>query len=365
MTGDKSKQNILNHVVLCLDASSSMQRHSGAVVKVADNLVADLAKLSKDMDQETRITIYTFADANKIECAVYDKDVLRLPSIASLYKANGNTALLKATQTAIEDLAMTPEKYGDHSYLLYIITDGDENASNRDFTTSYYGSPIPGIQYAKTLPPMMASLGDNWTLACLVPDSMGVVRAKKYGFPANNIAIWDTSSSQGMEEAGRTMTSATTSYMQARATGLRGTKNLFTPNVGQLDTNAVTAAGLTPLDPSKYVLIPVVEKTTIQEFVESCTSQYQVGKAFYQLTGSGTPKGKKHIIVQGNKAVAVMHKKTSKVYTGPEARKLVGLPDTDTNVDPKDDRGEWLLYIQSTSVNRHLYPGTKLLLMLG
>ena len=358
--------SIINHVAVVLDASSSMTQLSEAVIKVADNLIADLAKISKQMDQETRVTVYAFAD--DVTCLIYDKDVLRLPSIREHYKAYGNTALLKAASVAIDDLAMTPEKYGNHSFLIYIVTDGEENSSDYILQRGYlvprpFNSKEPLYRYI--LPPKIAALPENWTMACLVPNAQGVFLAKKYGFPAGNIAVWDATSNKGVEEAGRTLTVATTSHMTRLASGIRGTKTLFTPQVGTLSSTDISAAGLTPLDPSKYVLIPVIKDTTIKEFVEECTSQYQIGRAFYQLTGSGTPKGKKHIVVQGNKAVAVLDKNTSKVYTGSEARKLVGLPDHDVNVNPADDKGAYRLFVQSTSTNRKLYAGTKLLMLTG
>jgi hypothetical protein len=130
-------ENIINHIVLVLDASLSMDSVSEQLVKVADNQIKYLAQRSKELDQETRITVYTFNttgyysgfNKQRIECLIYDKDVLRVPSIASLYKADGATPLIDATILALDDLAMTPEKYGDHSFLVYVLTDGQENAS--------------------------------------------------------------------------------------------------------------------------------------------------------------------------------------------------------------------------------------------
>jgi hypothetical protein len=68
-------QNYINHVALVLDASSSMSHLSRKVVDVADQQIAYLARRSRELDQETRVTVYVFAD--KVECVIYDKDVLR------------------------------------------------------------------------------------------------------------------------------------------------------------------------------------------------------------------------------------------------------------------------------------------------
>lgn len=91
-------QNYINHVALVLDASSSMSRLSGKVIEVADQQIAYLARRSRELDQETRVTVYVFA--NKVECVIYDKDVLRMPSLKQLYRVGGMTALLAATLTS-------------------------------------------------------------------------------------------------------------------------------------------------------------------------------------------------------------------------------------------------------------------------
>lgn len=88
-------QNYINHVALVLDASSSMRRLSHKVVEVADQQIAYLARRSQELDQETRVTVYVFAD--QVECVIYDKDVLRMPSLKQMYRVGGMTALLAAT----------------------------------------------------------------------------------------------------------------------------------------------------------------------------------------------------------------------------------------------------------------------------
>src|SRR5690348_6258385 len=112
--------NIINHIVIVLDASSSMIQHSADVVKVADTQIANLADTSKFHDQETRVTICTFSspeyhDGQIIKVPIYDKDVLRMPSMAGFYRAYGNTSLCDAMLKVIDDIEEIPMKYGDHS----------------------------------------------------------------------------------------------------------------------------------------------------------------------------------------------------------------------------------------------------------
>src|ERR1700685_952505 len=102
------KQNYINHVALVLDASGSMNSLISTVSTVADGFIQHLATRSKEMDQETRVTVYQFSGYQQIECLIYDKDVLRLPSIKTIYRRlDGMTALLDATRKAQQDLDKT------------------------------------------------------------------------------------------------------------------------------------------------------------------------------------------------------------------------------------------------------------------
>ncbi len=330
------QQNYINHIALVIDASSSMYQLSAEVVKVADNQIKYLAQRSKELDQETRITVYVFAD--KTTCLVYDKDVLRMPSLAGLFKAIGNTALIDASVKAIEDLSKTPELYGDHAFLVYVLTDGEENVSRTKPTD---------------LAARITRLADNWTVAVFVPNQNGKFEAKKFGFPADNIAIWDTTK-KGFSEAGEQIRVATDAFMVARATGVRGSKNLFNMDVSHIDKTTVEKS-LTRLHPGQYRVADVAEKGRIDQFVENFTKRaYKMGEAYYQLS-----KPEK---VQPGKQVALFDVKSKAVYTGAQARQLLGLPDHEVKVSPASHPDFWI-FVQSGSVNRNLVPGTKLLIL--
>ncbi|WP_431040501.1 VWA domain-containing protein [Streptomyces sp. P1-3] len=342
-------QNYINHVALVLDASSSMTHLSRKVVEVADQQIAYLARRSKELDQETRVTVYVFAD--KVECVIYDKDVLRMPSLKQLYRVRGMTALLAATLKSQRELAQTAQLYGDHSFLTFILTDGQENASHRclDAPTR---DPRELVQ---AVAKMMETQEDNWTLAVLVPDQMGKREAMQCGFPKDNIAIWDATSTQGLEEAGQVIQQATEKFMVGRAQGIRGSRAVFSTGAAAVNKDTIKAAGLTPVNPSKYQLIPVNREAAIRDWVIECGHTFHTGCAFYQLSKSEK--------IQARKQIAVLEKKTDRVYTGPEARALLGLPDTEVRVKP-DHNDDFTIFVQSTSVNRKLVPHTRLLLMI-
>lgn len=323
----------INHVVFVIDASDSMKGISSEVVKVTDGLVADLADLSKQLDQETRVTVYLFSDSTW--CLFYEKDVLRLPSIAAHYQTVNMTALIDATIQATEELRQTATLHGNHAFLTYVITDGQENVSTR---TMY------------DLQQLLGNLRDNETLACLVPSQSAKFTAEKYGFPRGNIQVWDASSAQGMREAGDTIRASTANYMGARAQGMTNTRTLFS-----MDPTVVNHKSVSTLkELTGYRLEHVKQPAVIKPFIDSLGLPFISGNYFFQLIKRETVSDAKQIIIR--------HKISGKLYGGPEARRLVGLPDTGSVRISPEPNGEYDVFVQSTSLNRNLLPGHDLLI---
>lgn len=374
----KRQQNYINHIALVLDASGSMSRHQSQLIKVADDQIAYLAQRSKELDQETRVTIYSFDDT--VQCLVYDKDVLRLPSIGNLYRIGGMTALIDATLKSQDDLAHTWEGYGDHSFLTFVLTDGMENASTGGRTIrSNFLTPRERQLMIDTLRSRLEKLPDHWTVAVLVPDQQGKREAMQFGFPRDNIAVWDATSEQGVEDAVSAIRTATDTYMTNRTVGVRGSRSLFVG--GNVDAKAIKAVGLKPL-PTKERKIVVIAKTKdteslfferpinsvtksrpvadkawhveIKPFVDAAYPPYRVGMAYYELIKSER--------VTGDKDIAVVEVNTNQVYVGDGARQLLGLPTGECRIKPTLNR-DYKIFVESTSINRHLRIGTQLLLL--
>lgn len=324
--------NIINHIVFVLDSSSSMTRVANEVIKVTDNQIRYLADRSKELDQETRVTVYRFGSS--IECLVYDKDVLRMPSIAKLYYPSGMTRLIDASVLAIDDLSMTPEKYGEHSFLVYVLTDGMENQSTK--------RPTELLNKITALP-------DHWTVAAFVPNQVGVHEAKRFGFPAQNIAIWDATTAAGVSEAGEKIRQTTENFMSGRVQGIRGTRNLFSLEKPSLAKVSKSLEALT-----NYQLLIAAHDSRIDDFVTSHTGRrYQRGMAYYELI--------KREEIQPQKAVAVLDTKTMQVYAGDGARGMLGLPNEHVKVAPGDH--DYAIFIQSTSDNRKVLRGQRVLVV--
>lgn len=325
--------NYINHFVLVLDASSSMNKHRQAVIEVVDNQIEFLAERSKALEQETRITVYTFASKDTAKCVIYDKDVLRMPGIAAYYKPDGMTALLDATHLAIDDMKLTPQKYGDHAIVIWVWTDGMENHSRKN---------DPNSLVAK-----INGLDNNWTLATFVPDKAAHEYAKRFGFPPGNISIWDATSAAGIADVAQQMRTTSENFMQARKSGVRSTKSLF-----QLKdvspTDIVTQ--LTPVSPNTYSIYAVWADGRIDEFVELVRGHYSTGQAFYELMKTEE--------IQPQKDIAILY--GGKLYRGANARTMLGLPNYSVRVKPSAHPG-YKIFVQSTSQNRKLIAGTQCL----
>jgi len=337
----KGKQGIINHIALVLDMSGSMSSHASAMIKAVDSLTEHLAVRSLEMDQETRITVYTFDDI--VEAVYYDKDVLRLPSIAKHYQPRGMTALVDATIKSQQDLAKTPELYGDHAFLTYVFTDGMENQSRNPYNV---------------LVDVLRQQGDNWTVAAMVPNEAGQRKAVQLGFQAGNIAIWDATTAAGFEAAQTAIRTSADTFMTQRGQGVRSTTNLFSTGADAVNANTVRAAGLKPLDPNQYSIVPVgpsSHDSEIRDFVQSLNGgRYQIGRSFYELV-----KPEK---IQGQKSLAVVEKRTGKVFVGDGVRRMINLPEYEVRVNPEANK-EYAVYVQSTSTNRKLKVGQKVLIL--
>lgn len=341
--------NIINHVFIVGDMSPSMSKHKAAFIRVFDNFVAHLADRSRENGQETRISAYLFAEAGSEKCVIWDKDVLRMPSIAGYYDPQyyGMTALIDATMLAAGDVTTEiSQKYGDHAVWVAVITDGKENHS-RQFRSPALRARITGGP-------------ENETFTCFVPDQTGVFEAKSHGFPADNIAIWDVNSTQGVERMGEALRDASDAYMAGRAQGIRGynAKSGYSGS-GLFRIRDFTAADVTSalaqMTPGSYVHLSVPVDTPIKEFVEAAGLGPYIpreGRAYYQLTKKVKVQSYKHVIIEYKGGF----------YTGAEARQLLGLPSLDVEVMPEHKPG-MTIFFQSTSPNRKLIGGTRVVVM--
>lgn len=331
--------NYINHIAFCIDKSGSI-RNAGlekSIISVFDGQIKKLKSRSEELGQETRVSLYLFND--NVECVCFDININNVPSLQSIYRAHGDTALLDCAFQCIDDLKSINNKYGDNSYLCFFISDGENNINNNLSTK---------------LGMVLRDLPENWTIAALAPDFSAVQEYKKLGFSSGNIQIWDVSN-RGLREVGDTIYNSTTNYLMARSSGQVGTKALFTLNADKLD-KTVVKRNLEELPVRNYRLLNVNRDIPIKDFVESWTKEsYRQGSGFYELTKPET--------IQPNKNICVQDRLNGRIYTGAQVRKLLDLPNFTVKVNPVTYNSKYDLFVQSNSTNRRLVAGTKLLLI--
>ena len=331
-----SKQTLKNNICFLLDSSGSMSNLRQSVIDVFNQQIQNLIDKSKVTEQETRVSVFTFDDEVKNAC--WDTDVLRAPSIEEFYKIGGMTAMIDCARKALSDLQRIPELYHDAAFLIIVISDGMNNISNH---------------LASKLKQELKNLPVNYTVAFLGPNQAALDQAQSFGFDKGNCQIWSTTS-KGVVEVGEVIKKVTDNFMVARSTGVRSTKNLFDLKTAQI-TKSNVVNNLEALDPKEYTFLHVRKDAVLKEFVESWKLPFRQGGNYYQL--SKTEK------IQGNKHVCIRDKKNGKVYTGDNARSMLGLPSHEVKVQAID-HPLYDLFIQSNSNNRKLIAGTELLVML-
>ncbi len=327
------------YVGISRDHSGSMSHLATTAAKDYNLNIETIKEGSDQHDIDTIVSVIKcgVGHEGKNEFESKNSSINRLKPITSYVTDGGGTPLFDSVGELIEQLENVPDaKESDVSFLVMVITDGQENAS-RTYTGKRIGEKIKALQAT-----------DKWTFTFRVPkgNKYNLVRL---GIPEWNILEWDTTT-KGLEEATRITRAAVTSYYGARAMGIRSTDRFYS------DLSGVTVKDVkSELDDiTKQAQFFTVKKTSsIRDFVEHYVGTYQLGKAFYQLM-----KPEK---VQGNKLIAIRDKKSGKVFAGDAARDLMGLPRGGEIKLHPGNQGNFDVFIQSTSVNRKLLPSTEVL----
>lgn len=340
-----------NHIAILIDRSDSTASIKPQLIAQFNAQAALIRDRSQTEHQKTHLSLYTFeSQADRPLLFEVPLDLVDLkPLTPNSYEIGGMTALFDSIGMAVEDLQHFHRdlRSGDHSFLIIVLTDGQENQSRR-----YNSTAITKLMREKTLT-------DVWSFVFLVPPGDKRALVQSFGIPEGNVQEWDTSA-RGVETMGRATSSSLSNYFTARTQGLRSTRSFFSTDLSSVSTAQVARQlqEVTHLFASKSVsvrgaLLP------IRDFCEStglCTA-YQTGHAYYELT--------KPEAIQAAKKVVVENRHSGKRYSGPDARHLLGLPDGgEVRVKP-GDHGDFRIYVQSTSVNRKLVAGTTVLYYKG
>lgn len=225
------------------------------------------------------------------------------------------------------------------SFLLIVITDGLENASN---TWNAYKLKTKLDLLHRT---------DRWTFTFRTPKGSAAVLQGKLGIPIGNFYEWDTTK-EGLELSHKATTKAVKSYYTQRAAGISSTQSFYT------DLSKVTSADVKSVldditnEVTAFTITTKYHDAQIRDFIISRKKgPFNIGCGFYELT--------KREKVQSYKQVVIKDLRSNKFYGGQAARDLIGLSDQATNVNP-GDHSHYKIFVQSTSVNRKVKQNTQL-----
>lgn len=118
--------------------------------------------------------------------------------------------------------------------------------------------------------------------------------------------------------------------------------------------NTPIESSLEEVDDYEFELFNVYQTSYIQEFIENVANRpYRVGSCYYELIKKET--------VQADKNICIQNTRNGKLYSGKNARKLLGLPNYSVQVEPKLIEG-YRVFVQSNSHNRKLLKGQRLVM---
>lgn len=339
-----------NYIGFARDHSGSMRgiaRHAARDYNENISSIKDEA-VNHSIDTIVSVVELGYEDTDQVRTVISNSSVIALKPIAERdYTARGyGTPLFDAVGELVEQFQAVPDANDPTvSFLVFVTTDGGENASRR-----YSGNDIAKL--VKKL-----QLTDRWTFVFRVPRGYKA-HLTRYGIPDGNIQEWDQSE-QGMSASTASTKSAFRGYFAARASGAKSTDKFY------VDTNNVTLKEVKAnlVDISKEVTVYEVDAVwdghQIRDFVNEQGVTFTKGCAFYQLVKTES--------VQEYKQIAVRDSATGAVYSGFAARDLLGLPHTgEVKVAPAmQQNGKYEIYVQSTSVNRKLTKGMGVMIWTG
>lgn len=257
------------------------------------------------------------------------------------WSTDGGTPLFDGVGNMIELFKSLPDYYSnDVSFLVVTTTDGQEMHSKK-YTRESLARTIAEV-----------SRDGRWTFVFRVPKGARDT-LHGLGIPDGNIQEWETTTA-GMAASTQATTQAMDSYYTTRSSGAKSS-NVFYANAAAVDAKAL-AATLKDIsgDVSLYVVPDDQNGVEIRPFILTKRMEYLKGSAFYQLT-------KTEARVSETKLIAIRNRTDGKIYSGIEARKLIGMPVSGNARLHPGDHGNFDIFIQSESTNRKLVGGTGVL----
>jgi len=349
------------HIVLIRDHSMSMLSLAPAAMKDFNSLIDTIRESAKANNVDTTVSI--------IECGSPSTDrvdalyspfpntgrrsytenflvnvVTKCENINFVFKMlnyktpGSSTPLLDSVGKGIELGKKIRESNKNIPVLVMTITDGGENSSSN---WNKYSIANEFKELAKT---------DMWTFAFRCPKGYSR-HLHSLGISAGNIIEWDQTE-KGMQESTAYTESAVRNYYNDRTDiGATSTQKFFV-DTSKLNTSTVKRK-LTPNPYNSYKVFNVANVCDIKTFVNDTYGYYQIGDWYYQLTKTET--------LQSSKMIIIRDRKNGEMYTGLDARDLLGLPEVGQVKIVPINTTKYDVFVQSLSVNRKLMPNTQII----
>lgn len=152
--------------------------------------------------------------------------------------------------------------------------------------------------------------------------------------------------------------------LQARGRYSRGLEVAFNTLLQRADAgraaypgHAATGAGAgparVPVAPGRFQRLAVAAEMSIRDFVEDAGARYKAGGGYYELSKPEDISAKKSVVLE--------HIASGEMFTGEDARAMLGLSATNTKARPSSVPAGYRAFVQSTSQNRKLVAGTSFL----
>ena len=307
------------NLVVVLDVSISMRgpRRDAAAIQ----LTQMLDKVKTELSDESTMSVITFAYSSYTSIQYTGKiQNYSYPQCAGMGTAL-NDAVAFGVQVA--SLSTLPS-------LVYVFTDGEENASIQNITTV---NSFVTTTLAK----------GNITLVGIGPKPEALVAL---GVPAGNTLNWTGNAAELTSKVAPAVTRGVVATATAIKEGKKSLAHFF------LDIDAVSLQ-----DAAKKcvdVTTTMERRNTVQgglavrEYIEKHCKLYTYvdGAYFYKLVT------KEKVLKDRRIVIAHRDDTTGKLYSGPAARTLLGLPvDADVEVEP-GSLGKWTVFVQSASPTR-------------
>ena len=329
------------HIAFCIDESGSVSGIVNSLIKAYNKNVDSIRNAVLDQGQEATMTALAFGDRNVKHRVLYVGQQVQTvtPLKDGDIRPSGMTPLFDSLYRAIKKLEELDDGKEDTTFVVTVVTDGEENASFD-----------PGKKVSINLMKEKIKT-DRWTFTFLVPQGYASWFSRKYDIPIGNIHEWETTTAVGTETAFITNSAAYSSYFVSKSAGMKSTRSFY----ADIPDLTVRKARTELSKITKQVeIIDVKNECTIRDAIEQAGKPFIKGAAFYQLV-----KPEKR--VQPYKMIALRVKTSGEIYTGSEARIMLGIDVPNTIRLAPGDHGKFDIFIQSTSYTRKIPAGTQVL----